>query len=338
MSNDNLPAPEAGPVDDDTTFDHAVEGIANLIGDPETDPTAPDKAHANAGPDEGDEPEIDVSEDVDDDQADDPDGSEPDIKGGRFAPDSAKVTLDDGTVTTIAELKRGSLFQRDYTKKTTELAEQRKAFDAQKSEVDQQAQSLRDYAEKLTAFSQKFLPKPPEPFTGTADADPIGYLNYIRQRDEYQAALAEFNGLETGKSGLSEAEKARQEQQSIEALKGEMELLKSKDAVFADPGKAKAFIDKAVQKGSEWWGLSPDDIGGMNSHKAFLILRDAVRWREAVARSSEAKVQVQARPVPPAGRRADPRARVSAERQSRTERLRKSGSVDDAAASIMDLI
>lgn len=337
MSNDNLPAPEAGPVDD-TTFDHAVEGIANLIGDPETDLAAPDKAHETAGPDEGDEPEVDVSEDVETDDAEDPDGSGPDIKGGRFAPDSAKTTLEDGTVITVAELKRNSLFQRDYTKKTTELAESRKAFEAEKSQVDQQAQSLRDYAEKLTAFSQKFLPKPPEPFTGTADTDPMGYLNYIRQRDEYQAALAEFQGIETGKAGLSEAEKARQEQASMESLRAEMELLKSKDTVFADPGKAKAFIDKAVNKGAEWWGLSPDDIGGMTSHKAFLILRDAVRWREAVARSTETKAQVQAKPIPPAGRRVDPRARTSADRQSRAERLRRSGSVDDAAASIMDLI
>lgn len=172
MSDDNLPE-ASGPVDDELkTFDQSVEDISNLLGDdPATDPIAgdADPAKADAG-DDGDEPEIDVSEDVEDSEGDEnEDGSdEPEIKGGRFAPDTAKVTLEDGTVITVADLKRNNLFQRDYTKKTTELAAEREQINSRATEVNQQAQSLAQLAERLQHFSHTYLPTPPRTVPGHA--------------------------------------------------------------------------------------------------------------------------------------------------------------------------
>ena len=341
MPIDNLPGAEPGPVDTSApTEAQLVSDIADLLDDdPETDPVK-EEAQATAETDP-DEPEVDVSEDVEDEaEAEDPDGSqEPEIKGGRFAPDSAKVTLDDGSVITVADLKRNNLFQRDYTKKTTELAAEREQITSRKSEVDQQAQSLAQLAERLTGFSQKYLPQPPEPFTGTPDTDPIGYMRYMQQKETFEQAVAEFNGIESGKSQLTEAQQRELAEQASQVSSTEVARLVERDKFFADPKNVKTFFDDAVSLGGEAWGLTAEDIGALGSHKAFLVLRDAVRYRKAIAKAAGVKEQVQAKPVVAiGGRRADPKARVTAERNARSERLRTTGSFEAGVAAIEDLI
>ena len=339
MSDNNLPG-EPGPVDDSPSFDQSVEDIANLLpDDPETDPVDGDEEVAKAeAADDGDDPEIDVSEDVEDeDAAEDADGSEAEIKGGRFAPDTAKVTLDDGTVTTIAELKRGSMFQRDYTKKTTELSDQRKQVEAKASEVDQQAQSLALLSERLTEFSKSYLPQPP----GAPPDDPqdfVGWHNYRLAKDQYDQALQQFYAIDQERTTLTQKQQQDAEKQAQADFAAEMQKLEKTDAFFADNAKAKAFLEEVTTKGADWWGLDPADLQTLRTAKQWLILRDALRYRKALAKGPEVKQQVQAKPIARSGKRVDPKARVSSERQARSERLRRSGSIEDGIAAIADLI
>lgn len=342
MSIDNLPGEQPGPVDDaPKSEDELISDISDLLDDdPETDPAKGNEDQAKAAPaDDGDEPDIDVTEDVEDEaDAEVPDGSQDEIKGGRFAPDSAKVTLADGSVITVSELKRNNLFQRDYTKKTTELAAEREQITARKSEVDQQAQSLTQLAERLTAVAQKYLPKPPDPFTGSVDSDPIGYMRFMQQKAAYDEAMAEFNGIEQGKSQLTEAQQREQAMKAQEANNAEAAQLIERDKYFADPRKVQSFLEEAVSIGGEAWGLSQDDLAGLASHKHFLILRDALRYRKALAKAPKVQEQVRAKPaVAIGGRRADPGTKVSAEKQARSERLRRDGSFQNGVAALMDL-
>jgi len=343
MPIDNLPGVEPGPVDTTPPTEASlIEDISNLLDDdPETDPAEEKEDQATADADDGDEPDVDVSEDVEDEaEADDPDGSqEPEIKGGRFAPDSAKVTLEDGSVITVADLKRNNLFQRDYTKKTTELAAEREQITTRKSEVDQQAQSLTQLAERLTVFSQKYLPQPPEPFTGTPDTDPLGYMTYMQRREQYEQAVSEFNGIQQGTSQLTEEQQRAKDDQAKLAWAAEAAALAASDKFFADPVKVEGFFKEAVELGGKAWGLTRDDIANLRSGKAFRVLRSAVLYERAKAKAQGVKEQVKAKPaVPIGGRRADPNARVSAQKQARSERLRATGSFEDGIAAIEDLI
>lgn len=342
MSNDNLPAENAGPVADaPRSSAELVDDIADLLEDPAEDLPEDDQAQAKAGEtDEGDEPEVEIDpEDVENaESADDEDGSEPEIKGGRFAPDSAKVTLEDGSVITVAELKRNNLFQRDYTKKTTDLAAEREQINARKSEVDQQAQSLAQLAERLTEFSKAYLPQPPEPFTGNSDDDPLGYMRYMKARDAYDTAVRSFNGIVEGRTQLTAKEQHEREEQATKALSDELQLLRTKDRFFADNDRAKAFFAEAAEKGAGYWDLTPDDVRGLRSHKAIRILRDAMNYRKALEKAANTQKQVQAKPVMvKGGKRADPRTKVSSEKVARSERLRRDGSFQNGVAALMDL-
>jgi hypothetical protein len=340
MSENNPPA-DAGTVDDaPLSINEGVENLTSLLADPETDLPTDQEDEAIAEADDGEDPDVDVSEDVDPDEAaEDSDGpQDADIKGGRFAPDTAKVTLEDGTVISVADLKRNNLFQRDYTRKTQELAQERDQIQQTKSTVDQQAQTLMQLADKLNSFGQRYLPQPPQPFTGSPETDPIGYMRHMQERDAYEQAVSAFNAFDQERAQLQQQAQYQTQTQTQQLLQAEFATLREKDKLFADPAKARSFLEEAVEKGNEWWGLTPDDIGTLTSHKAYLILRDAMRYRKALARAPEAQKQVEGKPIlPRQNRRVDPRARASQDFQQRSERLRKTGSIDDAVELLKSL-
>jgi hypothetical protein len=335
MSEDNLPAVEAGPVEDaPKTFDQQIERIGQLIGDPATDLAEEEETVETAEEGEAEEAEA-PTEDVEQEDTADEDGSEePDIKGGRFAPDTAKVTLDDGTVTTVAELKRNNLFQRDYTKKTTELKAEKEAVTVDRQKVDQQAQSLGQLSQYVNWFAEHYLPKQPEPFTGSPDADPIGYMKHMQSVEAWQQQQGLRQYFETELAKIEDGKKRETEAQKTERLRSEARALVEKDKTFADETKRMAFLNEAATKGAEYWGLTREEIAGIDSHKQWLILRDALEYRRLKAKAPAAVEQVKAKPKMVTGnnRRVDPGNKANSERRVLSERLRKSGSIDDAVS------
>lgn len=339
MSENNPPA-DTGPVDDaPLSMDAGVDRLTNLLADPtpDTQPEGQEVASAEADPDEV---EIDVSEDVEPDTPDNSDGPDAEIKGGRFAPDTAKVTLDDGTVITVAELKRNNLFQRDYTKKRQEESERAKAVEADAERVAQQAQQLRAYAEKVAEFGKKYLPQPPEPFTGDPEVDPLGYMRFMQRKQSYDEAIAAFSQVSGVTSTLTQEQQQQADTERAQRITSEMASLRATDPFFANEAKVKSFADDLNANAKSWWGLDPQALSNIQSATELRILRDAALYRKALAKTQQVQKQVQDKPIIPKtpSRRSDPRAQQQSQRQALSERLRNSGSVDDAAALIRNLI
>ncbi len=340
MAEDNLP--QEGTVDAPVTdFNEAVDGLSKLLSNPEADLAEGDEdqeqaAEANeADPVEG-EVEADA-EDVEDSEAEAEDGSEPEIKGGRFAPDSAKVTLDDGTVTTVAELKRNTLFQRDYTKKTTELSEEKKAFEAQKSEVDQLAQSLGQFRDYAAWYAEQFLPKPPEPFKGDPRTDPLGYLEWQRQRDEYLTHQEAWQTFTQQKEAENKSKAEATQKAEAERLRNESRALANAIPTLKDPAKAQALWRSFEQGAQEFYGIPPELVNSVVDHRLILALKDALEFRRLKAKAPQVREEVSKRPAP-SSKRADPTANARREQVARSEQLRQTGSFEDGVAALKSLI
>ena len=342
MDTNNPSAPPAETVANaPLSFDEGVENLSTILEDPADTPELQTDEQENASADTEDgeddfaDPDLDVSEDVEAEEDAETDGPQ-DYDGGRFAADNAKVRLDDGTVISIADLKRNNLFQRDYTKKTQELSEERRSFEAERSQVSEQAQALSALAEQMTALGQRYLPTPPAP---PKPNDPVAYINYLREKETYDAAVAEWQGFEAQRQYLTQIEQQKSEQARQMAVVSEMHSLKERDPFFADPKRVRNFFNEAVELGEKYWGLNADQVMGLNSGAALQILREAMLYRKAVERSKDTQKEVQSKPqMGKAGRRADPKGRVVAERRARTEQLRKTGSIEDAVAVLSNLI
>lgn len=338
-------SPEQGTADDTSlSFEDGVEAISNLIDDSDDDAPNPEpkveaqnEAEAEAdepdaqAEDEGAEDEADADEQGTED-ADEPDESE-EVKGGRFAPDTAKVTLDDGTVTTIAELKRNNLFQRDYTRKTTELKAEKETFEAQRSQVGQIAQSLVAQRDFLLSAAQKFIPQPPD--KAMMESDPFGYM---QAKADYDERMQVINQLQY----QSQAEKSRmteEQKQAAEEFK-QQEARKLVEAIpeFRDRKVYDQFWSDAVSVMAEEYGFTPEEMAETTDHRMYKAMRDLVKYRKALKSAPKVKQELQAKPKVMSGsRRMDPKAKTSREAQARSEKLAKSGSIDAAIASLMDL-
>jgi hypothetical protein len=324
------------------TFDEQVEDLSNLLGDPETDLPEDDQDEAAAPVDPVEEEEDplfadDDAEDVGTEDAEDSDGSEePEIKGGRFAPDSAKVTLDDGTVITVADLKRNNLFQRDYTKKTTELTAEREQVTALKSEVDQYAQSLNQSREYLAWYAETHLPKDPGRFAGDPVRDPVAYMQWQQQRDTWLEHQQAYQAFQQQKADDDQRKTGETQKQAQARLQREREALIKALPVLKDPVKGQEAWNSLVKGAVEHYGYSAEEVNALSDHRYALTLRDALAYRRIKAAAPKVQEKVrQPAPVRP-GKRAAPDARESQGRKVRSERLRTSGSFEDGVAALQD--
>lgn len=322
------------------SFDDGVDAIADLLADPETDPAQKVEAENEAGS-EADETEAEAEAEGAEDEADaedqedagDEDGSG-EVKGGRFAPDTAKVTLSDGTVITVAELKRNNLFQADYTRKTTELSAERKTLESTKSELGNIAKSLTQQRDFLLQAAEKFLPKPPD--REMMQSDPIGYIQAKAEYDERMQVvnqLAYQRQAETGRMS-QEGQEAEQARRAVEA-----ERLVEAIPEFRDRKVYDQFWTDATQVMAEHYGYPPEELAELaTDHRLYVAMRDLVKYRKALKSAPKVTEAMKAKPkMMSAGRRMDPKAKTSRDAQARSDELRKTGSFDAGVRALMDL-
>ena len=176
---------EEAPATDDAplTFDAGVDALADLMTDSdEPNPGKKVEAKTDEAETEADEPEAEAEGEGAEDEADDEEAIEPtedeggpeEIKGGQFAPNTAKVTLPDGTVTTVESLRRGFMSQQSFTRGTQENAAKRKELEAAEANLINTAKALKQQRDFLLQYGQRKLPKAPD--RELMNSDPIGYM------------------------------------------------------------------------------------------------------------------------------------------------------------------
>lgn len=332
-----------GPADDSTlSFDDGVDAISDLMLDPEETPDlkAKDEAHgAEATADEpteeaeGEGAEDEARPDEKEDGEQDDDGPE-EVGGGKFAADSAKVTLKDGTVISVQDLKRGFLSQQAFTRGTTELAQERKQLAEHKAQLAQIAKSLAQQRDFVLQTAQQFMPKAPD--RALMDSDPIGYMQAKAEYDDRMQVVSRL-------MHQRQAETGRMTQEQTEARKAQLaeEARKLVEVIpeFRDQKVYGQFWNDATSVMSEHYGYTPEELSQLaTDHRLYIAMRDLVRYRKALKKAPAVKQEVQAKPkMLTTSRRMDPKAKTSRSMQARSEELRKTGSFEAGVAALMDL-
>lgn len=313
-------------------FDQGVEGITDLLNDSDVNPG--ENAVVNEAAETETEAEGDKPKAEDEDEAlvieDDPDSEDEadgpgEIKGGQFAPDSAKVTLEDGTVISIADLKRNNLFQRDYTAKTTAFKAE---MEAERAARQQEAQALAQQRDFVLSVAERYLP--PRPTQDMIDSDLVGYWKAKEAWEE----IGHLQALQQQDLQQKAHEEQIRHQQTV---RYEVEQLREKLPHLREQGKMEQFKTEVFEALAPY-GFSPDEVGSVVDHRMLLVAKDIVRLQKALKKAPQVKEQVQQKPkLISGGKRMDPKARTSLEAKGRAEQLRKSGSMDAGIAALMDL-
>lgn len=337
MADDNLPAPAGPEVTTPQTYDSQVEDISNLLEDPATDlPEEPADDAANARPEDDPLGLEDEAEDVGaDDGSEDPDGPDSEVKGGRFAPDSAKVVYDGETIS-IAELKgrvdkRVKDFQRGFTEKT-------QALSAKETQVDQRAQSLDQFHEYAAWYAEQFLPKQPEPFKGDALNDPAAFIKWQQDMSQWQTHVQAWQSFQQQKQADNERKAGETKQQAQARWDREKAALVKAIPVLKDPVKGPAAWQALKAGAVQHYGMTEEEFDRIGDHRILVGLRDGLAYRRIKAKAPQVQAQVAQKPVMAGGKRTAPNAKASREKQARSEQLRSSGDFDAGVAALETLL
>lgn len=277
--------------------------------------------------------EEDEGETGEDDQAEEDDGDEdPESEQGRFVADNAKVRLEDGTIISVADLKKGSLLQADYTRKTQETAELRRSFEAQSESVKQAEQQIIEQRDYMSALLQSITPQAPD--IAMLKTDPMGYWEAEAQHKQFTAHLDYIasQSQQTQQQRQQEAQAKRQEKANTEWA-----ALLEKAPDLKDKTKFTAFEADLIKAAPDF-GFSPQELmeAVPFDHRMALVLKDAMAWRKLQASKPQAAKKAEGRPpVHRGGKRLGPQAQKARQADAAITRLKSTGSVDDAARAYL---
>lgn len=308
-----------------------MDALTDILDDPATD-NGKNEVQADDEPegddtDNGEDAEGEDSEDSDDESPDgDDDG--PELKGGRFAPHSAKVRLPDGRTTTVDELMQGNLRQSDYSRKTESLARERDEFKADRERFNQTFQELEGQRQFVAAALEQWKPQPPE----NRD-DPVAWVEYQQREHSWNQWQAY---LQTNLQQSQAKVQAAQADEMKKRIEKEQERLYQAIPAMSDPAKRQRIGAELMRFAGAEYGFSPEEIGNLVDHRMIRVLFDLHQAKARSAKAPEAVKRIAQKPKVVRGSNRSNDGKNGAKR-SRIERLRETGSARDAEAALMDL-
>lgn len=292
------------------------------------DDTAEDELPTDEdGEDEGEPDEEDQAEDSDEDD-------QTESEQGRFVADNAKVRLEDGTVVSISDLKKGSLLHADYTRKTQETAELRRSVESQSEAIKQTEQQIIEQREYMNALLQSITPQAPDP--SLVRTDPVAYMEQKAQYEQFTAHLQYLSEQSQQTQQQRQQETQAQRQQRAQSEWGAL-LEKAPD--LKDRSKFTAFESDLNTFASEY-GFTPQEVAEAlpYDHRMALVFKDAIEMRKLRASKPTVARKTEVRPpVQKGGKRLNPGAHQARSAQAAMERLNKTGSFNDGLAALTAL-
>ena len=261
-------------------------------------------------------------EDNDDDDVDDDDSEATDEKLYTVKVDGAEQKV------TLEELKKGYSGQKYVQQGMQKAAESRKEAEAVYTALMQERQNL---ANIVNQVAQGALTPPAEPDRSIFDSDPIGYMEAKMDYDErLKTYTAQMQQVQEQLYRQSAAESEAQQRY----VQGEARTLVEKMPELSDPKKVEAF-QKRIKRASEQFGYSPEEIAAINSHRDMMVLDAAAKYLalqdgKEIVREKSKKARA---PIKPGAKKVASKKQAV---QKQYDKLRRSGSIDDAMALILD--
>ena len=241
-----------------------------------------DKAKSDeADGEEADEDSEDDGDDVpaaDEDDADDSDEDEAEDDKSLRKPEKLKVgdtevEIPKGTPKAAVEAIK-SLQHRltaDYTRKTQEAAETRKAAAERTEAADSLLQQVQRAQQAVVSMAQRLIGNPPP--LELAQSDPAGYLY---AKEAYEARVRDLQALNAHTGELTRSQQQQRQQAQQQALLEEAQRTVKVLPQLADPAKRTAFLEAAVQAASAS-GFTPEDVASVTDHRMLHLLDRLVK-------------------------------------------------------------
>ena len=236
---------------------------------------------------------------------------------------------------TLEELMQGYQLGADYTKKTQEVAEQRKAVEAERQAI-QEAKQVRDtYAQRLNAMEQFLISTQdrPEDLAAMKENDPIGYAVKVAELTEKKEQLQK---VRFEQQRIAQQQQAEYQQQLQQRTQSEAQKLSQVLPEFSDPTKGEQLRSEIRNYGKSV-GFSDEELSSVYDSRHVLMLHKAMQY-DKLQKSKPAvnKKVAQAPKMVKSGTKVTESNRDN--RKKQMNKLKQTGKVRDAAALFENFI
>jgi hypothetical protein len=328
------------PLAPDNGMDSAVNAFASILApeednqeegkaqQPDVEETEGVEAEDEAEQvEEGEEPDADAEDDADPEDEDESDGDEAEqpVYTIKVNGEEVEVTLD--------ELQKGYSRTQDYTRKTQQLAEMRKAAEVETEAVRSERQQ---YSQLLEAMRQQVAASnPAEPnWEYLRKNDPI---EFAAQWADHERRHKQMAAIQSEQVRLAEIQNYEQAQQLAAIVAQEKQILEEAIPEWKEPETAKREKAALVEFGKQI-GFKPEELANITDHRAVVALRKAYLYDKLMAKKPQVlkSTQKTAPTLKPGTSSAMPRK--NSDLVKAKQRLAKSGAVQDAAAAFENLL
>ena len=274
---------------------------------------------------EEDEVEEDEEQELQEDQVEEEESEQPQLYTIKVDGQDTEVTLE--------ELQNGYSRQRDYTRKTQELAEQRKAIEAQQQEVSQKDAIYSQLLPRMESTLKGELENEPD-WNALYEADPIAY---VREKDVWNEKKQKLQAVQAESKRIQEESNIEQQkkfQQFVEY--GQQQLLNLipewQDNKIASREKT-AIKDYAMNV----LGYTQQEIDAVYDYRQLIGLRNGWLYNKTqqATKVKPTEKKAAARTARP-GTSNVPKSTTPVKRAK--QRLAKTGKVQDAAKLFEQII
>lgn len=306
--NPDLKAPELAEA-----TEAPAENAEAFEGDAEGEETASYSADTEADADEA--PESEAAADEEPDEASDEQA--PQLVTVKINGKEEQVPFD--------EVVKGYQRQADYSRKTAALAEERRAFDAERQRV---AEERGQYAHLLAALQQQIqqtLPQEPD-WQRLYHEDPI---EYVRQKEAWRDQQERLVAAQFEQQRIMSMQAQEQQAALSELVQQNRQKLVEAVPAWKDAKRWEQDRPKLLEYG-QTLGFTPEELSQTYDHRAVVALWKAMQYDQLVKNRPQ-PTQAKGPRVAPPGSAATAPKRASSVTKAK-QRLAQTGKIADAAS------
>lgn len=306
---ENTMTPEQGS----GTVEEAASQILSLMdgGEPSQEQVEPVESDETEAQEDEESDEIEEQEEVE----------EQPVYRIKAAGEEKDVTLDD--------LVKSYQLGADYTKKTQEIAEQRRAIEAERAAIEESRQLRDAYAQRLQAIEQFLAQQQSEDdLEMLKETDPIGYAVRVAELSQKEKQLT---AVRAEQQRIAQQQQAEYQQNLQKFVQNEMAKLSQALPDFADADKAQA-IRSDLRKFANGIGYSDEELSQVYDSRHVQVLYKAMQYDKLMQSKPQITKKVNEAPKMLKPGVAKAKSSEADALKKDKARLRQSGRVADAAA------
>jgi len=306
--------PEPDKVDDEQSVEAAAVEEQPEVSEPEYD-----EAEADAEAEEYD------GEDVEDDTEESDEPEQPEVYTVKVDGQEYEVTLD--------ELRSGYSRQQHFTKRSQELAEQRKAFEQEVLETRQYRDAYAQQLEQLSNQLQQTTPSEPD---WSALSQQYEAKELFQMKAEYDRRKEEIARVEQERERIAQQQSVEAQHQMQQHLAAQKTEMLERIPAWRDEGRRNKERLDVIKYAQDVIGFSEQEIANASDARAIEMLYKAWQYDKLQKDAPAVKKKVQSAPKVAKGGQPKTKAQVQTrQRRDAMNKLTKTKSIDAAVEFLM---